>query len=39
MLVELKVFFFNTLYLCTTTFVSPSVLSFHDFLVIFSPSS
>jgi hypothetical protein len=32
-------FFLNTLYIWTTTFVSPSGLSLHDFLILFSPSS
>jgi hypothetical protein len=33
---ELKSFFFNTLYHWTTSFVFPLVLSFNDFLVLFS---
>ena len=36
---EFKSSFFYTLYLWTTTFVSPLVISYHDFLVLFSPSN
>jgi hypothetical protein len=38
MLEELESFFY-TLFLWTTAFISPLVLSYHDFLVLFSPSS
>jgi hypothetical protein len=31
---ELESFFFYTLFLWTTTFISPLMLSYHDFLVI-----
>jgi hypothetical protein len=36
---ELKSFFFNTFYFWTTGFVYPNLLSFHDFIVLFSLSS
>jgi hypothetical protein len=36
---EIKSLFFNILYLWTTTFVCPLVISSHDFFVLFSPSS
>jgi hypothetical protein len=36
---ESKSFFFNTLYLWTSAFVSHLVLIFHYFLVLFSHSS
>jgi hypothetical protein len=36
---ELKSFFFNTLYCWTAEFVFPNVLNFHDFVVLFSPSN
>jgi hypothetical protein len=39
MLEKLKSFFFNALYHWATAFVSPFLLSFYDFLVLFSPSS
>jgi len=34
---EIKSLFFNTLYLWTATYVSPLVISYHDFLVLFVP--
>jgi hypothetical protein len=36
---ELKSFFFNTLYLWTAAYIFPLVLSFYDFLILFSSSS
>jgi hypothetical protein len=36
---EIKSLFFNTLYLWTAVFVSPLVISYHDFLVLFAPTS
>jgi hypothetical protein len=36
---ESKYFFFNTLYLWTTAYISLLILSFQDFLVLFSSSS
>jgi hypothetical protein len=39
MLEELKSFFFNTLYMWTVAYVSHLIQSFHDFLILFSPSS
>jgi hypothetical protein len=33
--VELKYFFFNTLYFCTIAFVFPNLLSFHDYSFFF----
>jgi hypothetical protein len=38
---EIKSLFFNTLYLWTTAFVSHLmiVISYHDFLVLFAPTS
>jgi hypothetical protein len=39
MVVEQKYFSFNTLYLWTAAFVFPNLVSFQDFLVLFSPSS
>jgi hypothetical protein len=36
---ELKSFFLNTLYLWTAAYISPLVLSCHDFLILFSSSS
>jgi len=36
---ELKSFFFNTLYLWTTAYISPLVISYHDFLILFAPAS
>jgi hypothetical protein len=36
---EIRSLFFYTLYLLTSTFVYSLVISYHDFLVIFSPSS
>jgi hypothetical protein len=32
---EIKSLFFNTLYLWTTGFVSPLMISYHDFLIFF----
>jgi hypothetical protein len=34
----IKSLFFNTLYLWTASFISPLVISYHDFLVLFAPS-
>jgi hypothetical protein len=34
---EFKLLFFYILYLWTRTFVSPLVISYHDFLVFFYP--
>jgi hypothetical protein len=34
-----KSLFFNTLYLWTATYVSPLVISYHDFLVLCAPTS
>jgi hypothetical protein len=39
MLEKLKSFFFNALYHWATAFISPLLLSFHNFLVLFSHSS
>jgi hypothetical protein len=36
---ELESFFFYTLFLWTTAFISPLVLNYYDFLILFSPSS
>jgi hypothetical protein len=36
---EIKSLFFNTLYLWTTDFVSPLVISYHDFIVLFAPTN
>jgi hypothetical protein len=36
---ELKSLFFSTLYFWTTIFVSPLLISYHDFSVLFSPSN
>jgi hypothetical protein len=36
---EIKSLFFNTLYLWTADFVSALVISYHDFLVLFAPTS
>jgi hypothetical protein len=36
---EIKSLFFNTLYLRIAAFVSPLVISYHDFLVLFASSS
>ena len=36
---ELKSFFLNTIYLWTAAYISPLVLSCHDFLILFSSSS
>jgi hypothetical protein len=36
---EIKYFFFKTLYLWTTAFVFSLVISYHDFLIMFSSSS
>jgi hypothetical protein len=36
---EIKYFFFKTLYFWTITLVSHLVISYHDFLVLFSSSS
>jgi hypothetical protein len=36
---ELKSLFFYTLYLWTTAFVSPVVISYYDFLVLFTPTT
>jgi hypothetical protein len=36
---EIKSLFFNTLYLWTAAFVSPLLISYHDFLIIFAPPS
>jgi hypothetical protein len=36
---ELKSLIFYTLYLWTAAFISPLVISYHNFLVLFSPSS
>jgi hypothetical protein len=33
---EIKSLFFNTLYLWTVAFVSPLLISFHEFLVLFA---
>jgi hypothetical protein len=38
-LVELESFFFFTFYTWTAAFVAPWKLSFHNFVVIFSPPS
>jgi hypothetical protein len=35
---EIKSLFFNTLYLWTPTYVSPLVVSYHDFIVLFAPT-
>jgi hypothetical protein len=35
---ELKSISFNTLYLWTATYVSPVVISYHDFLVLLAPT-
>jgi len=37
--VEFKSFFFNNLYLWISMFVYPNLLSFYDFLVLFSLST
>jgi hypothetical protein len=34
---RIKLLFFNTLYLYTYVFVSPLVIKYHDFLVLFAP--
>ena len=34
---KIKLLFFNTLYLYTSVFVSPLVIKYHDFLVLFAP--
>ena len=36
---ELNSLFFYTLYLWTIAFVFPLVISYHDFIVLFSPSN
>jgi hypothetical protein len=36
---KIKAFFFKTLFLLTTDFVSPLMIIYHDFLVLFSSSS
>jgi hypothetical protein len=36
---KIKYFFFKTLFLWTAAFISPLMISYHDFLVLFSPSS
>jgi hypothetical protein len=36
---ELESFFFYTLFIWKTVFISPLVLRYHDFLIHFSPSS
>jgi hypothetical protein len=36
---ELRTFFFYSLFSWTATFLSPLVISFHDFLVLFSSPS
>jgi hypothetical protein len=33
---EIKSLFFNTVYLWTIAFISPMVISHHDFLVLFA---
>jgi hypothetical protein len=33
---EIKSLFFNTLFLWTTTYVSPLMISYHDFLILLS---
>jgi hypothetical protein len=36
---EFKSFFFNTLYLWTVAYVSPLVISYYDFLILFAPTT
>jgi hypothetical protein len=36
---ELKTFFFYSLFSWTVAFLAPLVISFNDFLVLFSPSN
>jgi len=36
---EIKSLIFNTQYLWTTAFISPLMLSYHNFLVFFAPTS
>jgi hypothetical protein len=36
---ELEALFLNTLYLWTTAYVSPLMISFYNFLVLFAPST
>jgi hypothetical protein len=36
---EIKSLFFYTLYLWTKSFASPLMINYHDFLLLFSPSS
>ena len=35
---EIKFLFFKTLYLSTFAYVSPLLISYHDFLVLFAPN-
>ena len=35
---EIKSLFFNSLYLWTTAFISPLVISYHNFFIVFAPS-
>jgi len=39
MLKEIKSLFFNTLYVWTTALVSPLVINYHDFFVLFAPTN
>jgi hypothetical protein len=36
---NIKYLFYKTLYLWTTVFISPLGLSYHDFFVLFAPTS
>jgi hypothetical protein len=36
---EIKSLFFNTMYLWTIAFVSPLVISYHNFLFLFTPTN
>jgi hypothetical protein len=36
---ELKSLFFNTLYIWTVAYISPLMISYHDFLILFAPTS
>jgi len=36
---KIKFLFFNTLYLWTSAFVSPLIISYHDFLVHFASTN